>query len=61
MTKNEESSPNLTVGQCRDLAAAIFEDAAALPPGPEQQELLKLAEGYRILAAMKGLIAKSVN
>jgi hypothetical protein len=34
----------------------MFEDAAALPPGPKQKEILKLADGYRNLAEMKSWI-----
>jgi hypothetical protein len=30
----------------------MFEDAAALPPGPKKQEMLKLAHVHRSLAGM---------
>jgi hypothetical protein len=57
--KNEPTS--LTLKECRELAAALFEDAAALPPGPKKDEILKLAHGYQILAEMKERLAKKVN
>jgi hypothetical protein len=57
----KKNSPNLTVEQCRELAAAMFDDAAALPPGPKKDEILKLAQGYRDLAEMKGWLAKKLN
>jgi hypothetical protein len=58
---NEKESPNLTVEQCRELAAAMFENAAALPPGPKKDEILKLAQGYRDLAEMKDWLARKLN
>jgi hypothetical protein len=61
MTKETESSPNLTVEQCRELAAAMSEEAAALPPGPKKDEILKLARGYSNLAEMKDWLAKKLN
>jgi hypothetical protein len=39
----------------------MFEDAAALPPGPKKDEILKLAQGYQILAEMKSWLAKQVQ
>jgi hypothetical protein len=61
MPKAEESETNLTVEQCRELAAAMFEDAAALPPGPKKDELLNLARGYKNLAEMKEWLTKKMN
>jgi hypothetical protein len=61
MPKDEESATNLTVEECRELAAAMFEDAAALPPGPKKDEVWKLAQGYRDLADMKSWLAKKLN
>jgi hypothetical protein len=46
----------LTIEELQDMAAAKFEEAAALAPGPEQQEILKKAFGYRSLADMKALL-----
>jgi hypothetical protein len=57
--KNEPTG--LTLEECRELAAAMFEDAATLPPGPKKDEILKLAHGYQILAEMKEWLAKKVN
>ena len=46
----------LTIEELHEMAAAKFEEAAALSPGPEQQEILKKAYGYRSLADMKALL-----
>ena len=51
----------MTVEQCRELAAAMFEEAAALPPRPKKDEILKLAHGYSNLAEMKDWLAKKLN
>ena len=48
--KNEPTS--LTLEECRELAAYLFEDAAALPPGPKKDEVSKLAHDAQILAEM---------
>jgi hypothetical protein len=61
MGVEQEPSTNLTVEQCEALAAALFEDAAILPPGSEKEELLRLAQGYRSLATIKRLILRKVN
>jgi hypothetical protein len=52
---------HLTVGGCDELAEALREDAADLQNGPEQESLLKLAEGYRDLANMKRMVLRKVN
>jgi hypothetical protein len=44
MSTEQEPSTNLTVEECEELAALLLEDAAALPPGQEQKEVLKLAK-----------------
>ena len=44
---------HLTVDQCDQLAKALREDAARLPSGSDQKNLLQLAESYRILADLK--------
>ena len=51
----------LTVDQCDELAKALFEDAARLPHGSERENLLQLAEGYRVLADMKRMVFRKVN
>jgi hypothetical protein len=57
--KNEPTS--LTLEECRELAACLFEDAAALPPGPKKDEILNLAHDAQILAEMKEWLARRVN
>jgi hypothetical protein len=61
MTFDEEASPNLTVNQCEEMAAAITEEAALISHGPKKEALLKLAQGYRDLATMKALVARKSN
>jgi hypothetical protein len=56
-----EDETELTIDECEELASALFEDAAALPPGPKKQEILKLAQGYRSLGKMKRLILQNVS
>jgi hypothetical protein len=56
-----EQETDLTVEQCEELAAALGQDAANMPPGPEKHDLLQLAQGYRDLAALKRLVARKVN
>ena len=61
MNFEEEELSALTVEQCEELAAALTEDAESLPPGPGRDDLLKLAQNYRVLATMKHLIARNTN
>lgn len=61
MNTEQEPSTNLTIDECEELAAALFEDAAALPPGPKKQEILRLAQGYRSLGKMKRLVLQNVS
>ena len=61
MNTEQEPSTNLTIDECEELAAALFEDAAALPPGPKKQEILKLAQGYRSLGKMKRLVLQNAS
>jgi hypothetical protein len=51
----------LTVHQCDELAKALHEDAAQLPHGSERENLLQLAEGYRLLAQIKRMVLHKVN
>jgi hypothetical protein len=51
----------LTIEELREMAAAKFEEAAALSPGPEQQEILKRAYGYRSLADMKAWLSTDLR
>jgi hypothetical protein len=59
MEIEQESSTRLTAKECQELADAVFEDATALPLGPEKNEILKLAHGYRNLAKVKNWLIKS--
>lgn len=52
---------HLTVEQCDELANALREDAACLPHGSERENLLQLAEGYRVLADVKRMVLRQVN
>jgi hypothetical protein len=61
MPRQTEPSTDLTVEECRELAAAMLEDAAALPPGPKKEEILKLAKGYSDLAEMKNWLSGKLN
>ena len=56
-----ENERDLTFDECEELASALFEDAAAMQPGPEKQSTLKLAQGYRNLGKMKRLVLKNVS
>jgi hypothetical protein len=47
----------LTIEELHEMAAAKFEEAAALAPGPQQQEILKKAYGYKSLADMKAWLS----
>jgi hypothetical protein len=61
MNTERESSINLTVEDCKLLADMLSGDAAALPPGPDKELMLKIAEGYRDLAKLKKLVLSKVN
>jgi hypothetical protein len=61
MSNEHEESRNMTADECDELAALLLEDAAALPPGQKQGEILKLVSGYRDLAKMKRLVLRNVN
>jgi hypothetical protein len=52
---------HLTADQCDELAKALREVAACLPHGSERDDLLRLAEGYRLLADMKRMVLRNVN
>ena len=52
---------HFTAVECDELVEALLQDAAALPDGPERENLLKLAEGYRDLAKMKRAVLRKVN
>jgi hypothetical protein len=52
---------HLTVDQCNELAEALRQEAARLPHGSERENLLQLAEGYRVLAKMKRMVLGKAN
>jgi hypothetical protein len=56
-----ETERALTVEECELLADTLADDAAALPVGSKKEDLLKLAESYRILARMKRLVLRQAN
>jgi hypothetical protein len=51
----------LTSQELRQIAAAKFEEAAALPPGFEKQELLRSAENFRSLSEIKGWLSSGLQ
>ena len=52
---------NLTAHQCHELAEALLEEAAALPEGMKQANLLRMAQSYHHLAELKSLVARKTN
>jgi hypothetical protein len=58
MNKASRPTTYLTVDELQEMAAAKFEEAAALAPGPEQQQILKKAYGYLSRADMKALLVR---
>ena len=56
-----DETRRLTIEECQLLADLLSDDAATLTAGPKKEGLLKLAEGYRKLAKMKVLVARSVH
>jgi hypothetical protein len=47
----------LTTEELQQIAAEKFEEAAALPPGPDQQKLLISANGFRHAADVRSWLA----
>lgn len=56
-----EPERNLSADECEELADALHEAAAVLPPGQKKQETLKLSDGYRALAQVKRLVLRAAN
>jgi hypothetical protein len=56
-----ETERELTVKECELLADTLSDEAAALPCGSKKEDLLKLAESYRVLAQKKQLVLRMVN
>jgi hypothetical protein len=56
MKSERNPTTYLTLEELRQIAAAKFEEAAALPDGFQKEELLRSAENFRSLAELKGWI-----
>jgi hypothetical protein len=56
-----EQERNLTADECEELADALVEAAAVLPPGQKKHETSKLSDGYRTLAQVKRFVLRMVN
>jgi len=52
---------DLTREELRQIVAAKLAEAAALPPGFQQEELLRTAENFRHLAEIKGWLASELR
>ena len=52
---------HLTVDECDELAKALHEVAALLPPGSKRESLLQLADDYGVLADMKRIVLRNVS
>jgi hypothetical protein len=60
--KTERGPPTYsTQEELRQMAAAKLEEAAALPPGFQKDELLRAAENFRHLAEIKGWLASELR
>jgi hypothetical protein len=51
----------LTTEELQQIASAKFEEAAALPDGPQRQQSLKSAHGFRNLAEIKGWLSSDLQ
>jgi len=51
----------LTIEEIRQIASAKFEEATALPDGPQRQQLLKSAYSFRSLAEMKSWLSSDLQ
>ncbi|HEY5254701.1 MAG TPA: hypothetical protein VIJ53_08615 [Acidobacteriaceae bacterium] len=56
-----DETRHLTIEECQFLADSLSDDAATLTAGPKKEGLLKLAAGYRNLAKMMALVARSAH
>jgi hypothetical protein len=56
--KNERRPTTyLTIEELQQVAAAKFEEAAALPAGPKRQKILNSAHSFRSLVEMRGWLS----
>jgi hypothetical protein len=51
----------LTVDELKQIAAARFAEAAALPPGPKRQGILDKAYGFQSLADIKSWLSSELR
>ena len=51
----------LTIEEIQQIASPKFEEAAALPDGPQRQQLLKSAYSFRSLAEVKGWLSSDLQ
>ena len=51
----------MTIEELEQIAAAKFEEAAALPDGPQRQTVLRSAQTYRNQAQMKGWLSSELQ
>jgi hypothetical protein len=60
--KNERSPTTyLTIEELTQIAAEKFEQAAALGPSYQKEELLRSAENFRSLAEIKGWLSSELR
>jgi hypothetical protein len=59
MATSRRPTTYLTTEELQQLAAAKFEEAAALAPGPDQQKLLISANGLRHAAEVRSWLASA--
>ena len=51
----------MTSEELRQIAAEKFEEARALPPGPDQQKVFIAATGYRHAADVRGWLSSELR
>lgn len=51
----------MTTEELREIAAEKFDEAAALPPGPDRQKTFILATGFRHAAEVRGWLASELR
>ena len=60
-SRNRNPTTYLTADELKQIAAERFAEAAALPAGPEQQDVLKKACSYQSLAEMKEWLSSELR
>jgi hypothetical protein len=51
----------LTIEELQQIASAKFEEAAALPDGPQRKKILASAHSFRSLAEVKGWLSSELQ